>query len=537
MAALPDNNIAATQSSNASVAAANPNIFGSSSTPNFNTIGSHNLNSPTQVQLPPPPPPSTTQADATVAGATTTGQQSVDSLAASLTPAPTALDNQQSSILANIASLTGQDAQKGADTAAAENAAGITAKQQAVTDANNELATKTASYNQMQANLGGNGAPETKAVLAAQNAGLMKAQAADIGVTQAKITAANGNLTLAQQQVTNAINLKYSTIEDQINVQKAQLDAIAPLLNQEQKTQALAQQTLLQQQAQQVADQKAKETQINSIAMNAAAAGANSQTLAAISASSDVLSAINAAAPALGAKAASDLKQQAFDNALKLRTAQNDATRVAIEQENANISLAKLQLDTSVAAKTVAQAVTTTPSGKTYVDGTGLDATAKAAAINAGQIVLSGPQQQAMTIINNTQTQFGTLLATLQQNGVDLSKGTGSTLGAFQRTWAAGAATPALRNFITTLTGTNKTGTDGLIAGLSKLPNTGALVATLQNNLPADKDSASVLNTKFTNIKSALDQAENGLLIDNSSPSQINLNGKILNLQSDGTYQ
>ena len=47
---------------------------------------------------------------------------------------------------------------------------------------------------------------ETSAVLAAQNAGLTKARAADIGVTTAQIQAKQGNLTLAMNTAQQAVD-------------------------------------------------------------------------------------------------------------------------------------------------------------------------------------------------------------------------------------------------------------------------------------------------------------------------------------------
>ena len=508
-----------------------------SAAPNFNTDSSTNLQSTPQVTLPTPPPPSTATANGMVAGAGATSS-TVAGYMNQLTPPTTALDTQNQSILDSIASLTGQDANKGADTLALQTQNGVQTKQQAVTDANNEIATKTANYAQLQANLGGNNSVETKAVLAAQNAGLLKAQAADIGVSQAKLTASQGNLSLAQQQVTDAINLKYSTIEAGIQTKQAQLAAIQPMLSKQQATEAAAQQQVLKDQADAVAAQKATETQINTIAMNAAAAGADTATLSAITNSKDVLSAINAAAPALGAKAANDLKQQTFDNAIKLRTAANDAARVGIEQENANLALAKFQQDNANAAKTVTNATVTTPSGKKYVDGTGLDAAGKTAALNAGQVVLDGQSAQAMTAINNVQGQVGSLLSALQTAGVDLTKITnpgsptqgnqGGTNG-FLQYHAAGSATPAVVNFGTNL--------KSMITDLQKLPGTGSLVSTLQNNVLTGKEDSTTMQTKITNITKALEDSQNALLVNNSQPAQIVLNGKTLTLQADGTYQ
>jgi hypothetical protein len=503
--------------------------------PNFNSVNSTNLTPATPVNIP-PPVQSPDNSGAILGGAQQTSK-SVQDYVNQLTPTTqTPAEQQQQALLNQIAGLTSDGSGKDQALLDAQNASGATQDQADLTTLNNQLLTKTASYNQMQANLGGNNSVETSAVLAAQNAGLTKARAADIGITTAQIQAKQGDLTLAMNTAQQAVDAKYSTIEDNIKTSQAQLAAIQPMLSEDEKTQALAQQQVLQDQANAVAAQKETETQINNVALQAAQAGASPDVLAAIQNSTDVVSAIAAAAPALGAKVANDLKQQTFDNAIKLRTAANDSARVAIEQENANINLAKLQQDNNSAAQAALQAKVTTPSGKSYIDGTGLDAAAVAAAQNAGQIVLSGQSEQVMGGINNIQQGLGTLLTTLQSAGVDLSKATGSTTG-FTHIWAAGSATPALRDFITSLTGTNTTGTDGLIASLSKLPDSGALVASLQNNLPKDTDPAATLQTKLTNIKSALDQAENSLLINNSQPAQITLNGKTLTLQADGTYQ
>ena len=531
----PDNNIAATQSANASYVQANPNVFGSPSStlpaPMGNTITSSQLQPTQPVSLPPPPPPNTSQANGLVASGQQTSK-SVQDYINQLTPQPTAADQQQQQLLNQISSLTGQDTGKDQALLDAQNTSGATADQASLTALNNQLLTQTAQYNNEQANLGGNNSVETSAVLAAQNAGLTKARAADIGLTTAQIQAMQGNLTLAMNTAQQAVNAKYSTIEDNIKTSQAQLAALQPILTGEQKTQALAQQQYLDDQKQAVADQKAAETQINSVALQAAAAGASQDVIAAIQQAPDVLSAINAAAPALGAKVANDLKQQQFQDAIALRTAANDAARVGIEQENANIALAKLQQDNSTAAQSALNAVITTPSGKKYVDGTGLDAAGKAAALNAGQVVLSGPPAQAMTAINNVQGQVGALLSSLQQAGVvDKSgqfTGKGITQG-FLHPWAAGSATPSVENFGTNL--------KSMITDLQKLPGTGSLVATLQNNVLTGKETQQQMQTKITNITSALESSENALLVNNSQPAQINLNGKTLTLQADGTYQ
>ena len=109
--------------------------------------------------------------------------------------------------------------------------------------------------------------------------------------------------------------------------------------------------------------------EIESIAAQAAAAGASPDVVAKITSAGNFNDALTLATPALGAKVANDLAQQKFDNAIKQQEANNSSAQVAIAQENANINVAKLQQDQSNAAQSALNALTTTPSGKKYVDG------------------------------------------------------------------------------------------------------------------------------------------------------------------------
>lgn len=254
---------------------------------------------------------------------------------------------------------------------------------------------------------------------------------------------------------------------------------------------------------------------ISNIAAEAAKAGADAATVAKIGKSTNIDDALALATPALGAKTANDLKQQAFDNQIKLQQTKLESARVAIEQQNANINLAKLQLDQSNAAQAALNAKVTTPSGKIFIDGSNLDTAAKAAALKAGQVVLDGESAKSMNAIMNVQGQVTGLLSSLQAAGVVDANGNftgkGQTAG-FWRMWQAGSATPSVRNFNTNLT--------EMVKDLQKLPGTGELVATLQNNIPKDTDSQSDLKTKITNISSVLESSENSLLANSSAPPE-----------------
>lgn len=357
-----DNNIAGTQAANASFEASNPNVFGtptpSSTTPAplGNTIGSQNLSSTQQIQLPPP----VQSPDGTpgLLGAAQQTSKSVQDYINALTPAqPTAADNAQQSLLNSISTLTGEDTGKDQALLNAEQQTGAIQDQQDLTNLNNSLLAKTASYNQQFANLGGNNSVETSAVLNAQTAGLKKAQAADIGLTTAQIQAKQGDLNLALQTAQNAVNAKYSTIEDNIKTQQAQLAALQPMLDKEQKIQADAQQAYLQEQQQNAQNLKDAETQINNVALQAASAGASSDLINQIQNSPDVVSAIATAAPALGAAALQKIQQQQFDNNIALQQlliskqqANTSAASVGIEQQKLDLQKQQLLALTSPAA-------------------------------------------------------------------------------------------------------------------------------------------------------------------------------------------
>jgi len=197
-------------------------------------------------------------------------QPTVDSIAQSITTAPTATETKQQGILDSLASLTEQDTGKRQYELQQEQAQGVPDLQKQISDltgqinvGNAEYQKLNADYNQKFANLGGNESVETKAVLAAQQAGLTRAadaakasKAADVALLAARQQALNGNLQTALQLAQNATDARYAPIEDSIKVKQAQLQAIQPMLDKEQRTQALAQQTFLQRQQQEIADKK-----------------------------------------------------------------------------------------------------------------------------------------------------------------------------------------------------------------------------------------------------------------------------------------
>jgi hypothetical protein len=104
---------------------------------------------------------------------------------------------------------------------------------------------------------------------------------------------------IAQETANRAVDVKYSTIELQLNVYQSQLNAILPLLSKEEKTTAIAQQAMLDDQRQKIADQKEAEKNVQSIMLAAAQAGVPNDILNKISATTTFNEALQLAAPFL----------------------------------------------------------------------------------------------------------------------------------------------------------------------------------------------------------------------------------------------
>lgn len=184
-----------------------------------------------------------------------TTAKTVDSYIKSLTPAPTAADVQNQSILDSLASLTGQDTGRSQAQIDAENASGATQANKDLTALNNRLTLANAQYEKQFA-IAGTQDGVTSATVTGQQGAIRRAQAADIGLITAQIQAKQGDLTLAKDTANRAVDAKYATIEDNIKVKQAQLAALQPTLNKQEKIQAQAQAQMLTDRANQVADEK-----------------------------------------------------------------------------------------------------------------------------------------------------------------------------------------------------------------------------------------------------------------------------------------
>lgn len=215
-------------------------------------ITADSLKGATGTTMPNAPAP-TGAADATVAGAATT----LAEIMKQLTPATTPEDAKQQSLLDQMTSLVGEAAKKSADQLTAEQSAGLPDLKKQFADINGQILTKSAEYNVLQA--ANANKPITMNSIIGNERAILNAKAADIGLLTARAQALQGQIEVAQDTVNRAIDLKYDTKEKQLDILQAQLNALQPTLTKQEKLQATAQQLLIDQQKQELADIKAKE--------------------------------------------------------------------------------------------------------------------------------------------------------------------------------------------------------------------------------------------------------------------------------------
>lgn len=204
----------------------------------------------------PQPTNSMVQADATVAGAGQT-TKGLDSYIQELTPKETSLDKQNKSLSDSLHSLYGLDTGKAKATLEEEGKAGLPDLKKRYADLNSQILTKTAEYEKMFSSLDTQSGVTT-AVATAQQNGLRRSQAADIGLLQARALGLQGQMNAAQDAVERAINLKYQGIEEEITAKERQMKLIEPMLTREQQKVANAQQLKLQDERERIVEEKSK---------------------------------------------------------------------------------------------------------------------------------------------------------------------------------------------------------------------------------------------------------------------------------------
>jgi len=204
----------------------------------------------------PQPANTTTQADSTVAGAGQTSKTIQDYLAQLETPT-TALDGQNQALMDRLSSLYGSNTGKAQETAKLEDTTGLNTLKKQLADINSQILTQSAQYDKAFAQAETQSGMLSSIVMGQQGA-IRRSQAADIGLLQARAMGLQGQVGAAQDAIERAINLKYQGIEEEITAKEKQMALIAPLLTAQQAKQAKAQELLLADEKERIAEEKQK---------------------------------------------------------------------------------------------------------------------------------------------------------------------------------------------------------------------------------------------------------------------------------------
>jgi len=285
---------------NLQIAQSDPNATFNATTGQYNMPGAITVDSLKPVTPLNIPTPTPTSNQSGLVDSSMASQKSLQDYIASITPAPTATDTANQTILDRISSLTETGAGKSQALAQEKINAGLPEFQKQLQDLNNQILTGNADYtrqlaeNDVQQNaLGGNGVAEQASVLEAQRYGLTQAQnsklalkAANLGLLSARAQAAAGNIQTALSIAQNAVDAKYAPIEDELKIRQAQLNAIKPEIDRQTDRQGKAFQLLLQNrqkeiddERQKVADEKANQKSIQEMIVNASAQGASQDVI------------------------------------------------------------------------------------------------------------------------------------------------------------------------------------------------------------------------------------------------------------------
>lgn len=445
----------------------------------------------------------TTPSNATAAGSSPYYNPTTDTLTA--TPGETAASKLDSQTEA----LNTEDANKAADTTAAQNAAGIPALTQQQQDLSAQVTSlkdeAAAIPNQLQLDATGRGIT-ANGLTPVQTAALRNNSIQALTVS-ALLDATNGLIASANTKVTNAIAAKYGPIEASIKANTANLDLILkdPSTTTDEANRAEAQKQNLAAQAEQVAQQKQDATDVLNATTKAAANGADAVTLQKMQAAKTGEEATSiAAAAGYGTNPLTD-----------------ESTRLDIETKQQ--ALATAAAESSPEAISGAVNSLTTFNGSpfyTTTDLTGMDAKTKqafqTAAMAAGAKPLSPKDGDAITAINESQANLAAIQQFIQggQSGQSIlpsgflgqpGQYANTKLQDFLQTNSQLASYQSWMASIPSLLGALKGSSSGS-GGSSRL------FGTISSLLPAMTDTLPVALQKLQNVNTILTNGGNSIM-------------------------
>jgi hypothetical protein len=467
----------------------------------------------------------------------------------------TPLDTQFKTATTTEAGLEGELAGQTAFQTAQEQANDIGGKKATVTDLTTQLNNLKAAGDQIplqfQNDAAGRG--ETVGGLGSLQASATRNNTIQQLGVSAMLNAANGNLASAQDQVTAAVKAKFDPIQAELDAQKAQLEAITPLLDAEEKKQAAVQAEQLQERQTAITQQQDDQKTIYQTMLAAAQNGADSVTLRNIQNATTPDAAIAAAGKSLvkpntqvvnangrvllvdqtTGKTIADLGTS--DAALKLASDNAGGAPITVTDENGNT----LQVPAIVAPY-----VSTSHSGVGYVDVSTLQGTAaeKSAAIQAAQasglkVITNKDTALDLTNIKDANSKLDTIQTIL--SGIDQPNAISRASYGVGATWLARLTqSDPQKSAADTL---SSVGTDILKAlqGVQGSRMSQAAVATINKELPTVYDTNDVVVQKVNYLQNLLSDREDAIVGsrgNNPGATTGTLpNGTVVTLNADGS--
>lgn len=228
-------------------------------------IPADQLGTGTAIKLP-QPNPDTTAADGVVGGATQATKGIQDYLK-EITPPETETSKSYNDLLGQINTLLPNLANKGQDQLQQEKNVGLPDLKKNLAALNAQILSRTAEYEKAYTGEELRVAPIGNIV--GRQAALRRNQASEIGLLQARALGLQGQVEMAQETANRAIDLKYDTMEDTINVKMQQLQLIQPILDKEERRYATALERKYTDEREALAEKKAKAKENISLAFSA----------------------------------------------------------------------------------------------------------------------------------------------------------------------------------------------------------------------------------------------------------------------------
>ena len=247
-------------------------------------ISADNINLNTQPLNITSPEPTTSGADSAIAGAST-ATKTLDQYIKELTPPKTAEQLQADTITAEINKLLPQTGGQADALAAEEKARNVEGLSQQLSQINSDITNKSAEYNQLKADYEraqvenrGKVIPMSQIIgnqaqIQFAQASALNQKAADVGLSQAMALGLQGQLENAQAAAKRAVDLKYSAIEEQLNIKLQQLQILQPTLDKQEKIVAEALTRKYNDEQQAIAEQKANQTSVYNLMISNPKAG------------------------------------------------------------------------------------------------------------------------------------------------------------------------------------------------------------------------------------------------------------------------